>query len=87
MVSSRLKKALSSLRPETREVTESLGAPVLTIQMHEVVKAIPDECVSERVMEQIAQSVPVERIKDRIADPMVDIPVPPVMKSWQLCRR
>ena len=61
---------------------------------HAVVKAIPE---SERIVEQIAQLVPVlqmmreivgvvqlvlvERIRDRIADQMVDIPVPPVMEE------
>ena len=52
-----------------------------TDQEHEVVKAIPDECVSERIVEQIARSVLVERINDRTADQMVDIPVPLVMEE------
>ena len=65
---------------ETREVAEGFGALVLPIQEHEVVKAIPKERMSERIVEQI-QLVLVERIKDRIADQKVDIPVPLVMKE------
>ena len=38
--------------------------PALPIQEHEVVKAIPEEHVSQRVVEPIARSVPVDRIKD-----------------------
>ena len=57
---------------------ETVGAQVLPIQELEVVKAVPEERVSERI---VAQVVRVERIQDRIADQIVAIPVPLVMEG------
>ena len=66
-----------------REVAEIMGALVLPIQEHEVVKALPEERVSERIVAQsvdvsvpqmrretvmVVQPVLVERIKGRIFD-------------------
>ena len=72
---------------------EIVGALVLPNKEHEVIKAIPEERVSERIMEQsvgaaqmsleivgVIQPVLVERIQGRVADQMV-IPVPPVMEE------
>ena len=46
-----------------------------------MVKAIPEESVSERIVEQIARSVLVDRIKDQIAEHMAGIPARPVMEQ------
>ena len=75
---------------------EIVDAPVLPIKEHEVIQAIPEERVSEKIVEQsvdacvpqmrreiveVIQPVLVERIISRVADHMVDIPVPPVKKE------
>ena len=74
---------------ETREVAESVGAPVLPIQEHEVAEALSKERVSERIVERIARSVLVDVIKDRIAQNMVDLPRPrmrhEIAEAVQLC--
>ena len=57
------------------------SAPVMPIQEHDVVEAIPEERVSERTVEQITRSVPVYRIKDRIAEQIVDVPVPQMRRE------
>ena len=54
---------------------------MLLIHEHEVVKAIPAEQVSKRIVELIARSVLVGRIKDQDAEQMVDFPVPRVMEE------
>ena len=63
-----------------RKVAEIVGAPGLPIYEHEVVKAIAEERVWERIVKEIAWSVPADRIKEQIADWM-DILVPPVMEE------
>ena len=65
-----------ALQLKTREVAESVDALMFPIQEHEVVKAIPEEGVPEWIVDQIAQSVPVDRIRDQ----SVDVPVPLHMK-------
>ena len=64
-----------------REVAEIVGASVLPIQEHEVVKAILEERVSERNVEQIAWSVLVDHIKERIAVQSADVPVSQMMSA------
>ena len=41
---------------KTREVAKVIGAVVLPIQEHEVVKAVPEKRVSKRIVEQIVRS-------------------------------
>ena len=70
MVSSNVKEALRLDFPapvvvvETQEVAEGSGLSLLPVQEHEVVKAVPEERVPKRIVEQIARSVPVDLVDD-----------------------
>ena len=54
----------------------------------EVVKAFPEERASERIVEQIAWTVPVDCIKDRITERSVDVPgAPPSIATTSIFSR
>ena len=58
---------------KAREVAEIVGALVLPMQGYHVAKALTDERVSERIVEETAWFVPVDRIKERIAEQSADV--------------